>query len=168
MRKYIVSVLLLVCIAVTACAHTKKTTRKKAPKSTKGVQITAVTMTRGACYGRCPIYTVKITADGMVEYDGKRFTKQDGLYRKQFSPARTAELFRQFETYGVDTCQAIYDLTISDLPGLSYIFIVNGKEQRIGNAHFGPEFLKVLAQSVDELATVDKSWKKIRDKAPDQ
>jgi len=37
-----------------------------------------ITLSRTACHGTCPIYTVSVTADGAIHYGGERFVAQVG------------------------------------------------------------------------------------------
>jgi len=63
-----ISVLLLVWLpsAGTGLAH---------PNSMESISIQ---MSRGPCRGRCPVYTITIHGNGLVEYAGERFVKDKG------------------------------------------------------------------------------------------
>lgn len=127
--------------------------------------ISYVRMQRSACFGRCPVYWVEVYKNGLVRYSGHRFTDHQGVYEKNIGAANAAALFRTFGQYRVDTCKSNYEMLISDVPGLYYKFMMGKKTKRINNANFGPAFLKDLSKSVDSLAMVDGSWKKVADTA---
>jgi hypothetical protein len=161
----------LICFAVlAACAQGRKTAKgEAAPKAGKAPaqSLTSATMRRGACFGKCPEYTITINSSGLAEYTGKRNAEPLGVYQKNIGAAAAQALLKEFAQYRVDTCQDLYRVAISDLPGLHYTFIINGKEKKIGNANFGPDFLIIMSDQMDALGKVDASWKKIRDIQPE-
>lgn len=164
MKKYIAVITMLIGLAFTACAHQKKAGSKK-PKagSGKAPKITALTIVRGACFGRCPMYTLSINSNGQALYEGRSFTEYTGTYQKKFTPAEVAPLFAQAAELRIDTCKGNYEVMIPDLPGLDVKMTVNGREKELRNAGFGPRFLHNLGEDIDKAIKVDGSWKKIKD-----
>src|SRR4051812_12046100 len=112
MRKNILTCCLLALLAFTACAQTRKTTTRTTKKktavkaTTSAPAITSVYMMRTSCFGRCPNYVVIVKSNGMVEYQGRRFTKYTGVYEKNIGATRAQALLNQFKAYRVDTCQS--------------------------------------------------------------
>ena len=47
-----------------------------------------ITLERTVCYGTCPAYTLRITGDGSVEYEGMRYVRVIGKATARISPAR--------------------------------------------------------------------------------
>lgn len=39
-----------------------------------------VTISKGVCFGQCPMYTATVYGDGTVEYNGERFVEREGAY----------------------------------------------------------------------------------------
>ena len=75
------------------------------------------------------------------------------------------EVINQFKTYRIDTCKDEYDNRIPDIPGIIYTIKYKGSIKTIYNAHFGPQFLKTLAEAMDAAGKKsDNTWKKIEDK----
>ncbi len=124
-------------------------------------------MERTSCFGRCPAYKTEINADGTVKYTSRSFTKYEGVYTTNVSTKDVAKLFAEFEAHQVDTCSSEYDNLISDVPGIIYHIKINGKDKEIMNAHFGPDYLKKLAEQIDAMATPDDNWKKLEDNKKD-
>lgn len=123
-----------------------------------------VKMERTLCYGTCPNYVIEIYSTGLVRYTGRKFAEPTGVFEKNIGTAKTSKLLKQFDKYRVDTCKASYDNMIQDVPGIIYTFKYRGKEKTIYNAHFGPSFLKMLADETDKLSTPkEKGWKKKAD-----
>lgn len=171
MKKYLPLLFVCASIAVSACAQTKKTTTAVATPAQQapaaGTAYDWVKISRGACFGRCPIYTVKVLPNGFVQYYGQRFVTHEGLFEKQWPSAEVAGIFRDFETYRVDTCQNNYPVRVTDLPTLTIEYSYRGETRKITNANFGPGLLTVLAKEIDAVAQVDETWKKTGDAAPE-
>lgn len=161
MKKHFITFTLLIAIAITACAQQKKTGSRK----TKGSKtaITAISMSRGACFGRCPSYTITVEENGTAAYHGRTFAPFQGSFEKKFNPAEVAGLFREFNKYRLDTCKDEYTVVIADMPGFDLNLTINGKEKNLHNANFGPAFLSELGRLVDETVKMDSSWKKTAD-----
>ncbi len=51
-----------------------------------------ITFSRSGCLGICPVFTLRVFANGRVEYDGKRFVIQRGRRRGQLSPRQLGRL----------------------------------------------------------------------------
>jgi len=161
MKKIILTIsCFLFCATMLFAMHKKK---NKTPKS--NTNITAVSMHRTACFGKCPDYIVEIKNDGIITYKGIRFTQYEGVYTKQFGKTDVTNLLKEFESYRVDTCKDMYEMLAADLPGIEYIITYKDKTKHIMNADFGPVFLRMLSKNVDNFSHVDDTWKKISDKA---
>jgi Domain of unknown function (DUF6438) len=52
----------------------------------------SITLERTACYGECPIYKVKISANGKVNYEGKDFVKVKGKAQTSLTTAQVKTL----------------------------------------------------------------------------
>jgi hypothetical protein len=166
MRTVLILGVLCCTLAMTACARQKKTAASKTAQSAnttaaaQASSISAMYMRRGGCFGQCPIYEVYISSDGNARYVGQQFVENPGTFEKNIGPEKAAELFRMFDRHRVDTCKGEYEVLIPDLAPLTYTFTRSTGTQRINSAHFGPYFLQLLADSVDAVVQVDKSWKK--------
>ena len=153
-----------------ACAQTRKTVRTKErdPLTVKTTtpKINSIFMRRGACFGRCPEYTITIASDGQASYSGFRNANPLGVYQKNIG-VKATELFKECTEYRVDTCSTNYYSRMTDVPTLYFVFTIDGKEHKIGNAQFGPLYFINLAADIDRAGIPDDSWKKISDKAGD-
>ncbi len=123
-------------------------------------------MSRGACFGKCPIYSIEMQNTGLVRYSGRRFVEKEGVFEKKFDLKSVNELLEAFTKARIDTMQESYERVISDLPSIDYaVSFSNGKTKYIQNAHFGPQVLSGLARQLDELVKgPDYSWKRTADK----
>lgn len=151
-----------------ACAQSKKTAQsdESTPKgsSTKSAGLrglTSVSMRRGACFGKCPEYTITIHSNGLAQYSSFRNAEPMGDFEKNIGTKTAQDFLRKFMDFRADTCKELYEAKIADLPGLNYSLMINGREKKIYNANFGPTYLMDLSQEMDELGKVDSSWKKM-------
>ncbi len=124
-------------------------------------KITEVQLTRTPCFGTCPWYTLVLSADGNMRYEGKKFVKNEGDYRGNISKNHSDEIKEIFEFINglkVDTFQERYDAGVTDLPGLKMLFVnKKGKPvKEIMMVGVEPESLKVLAKKLDALVPEDQ------------
>jgi len=157
MNKRILSAGIVAALLLSACADAKKPARNT---------ITAIQVSYGACFGKCPIHTIKIYNTGLVRYTGVRYTDYQGVYEKKLNKAQMQKLLNEAMENRIDTCKAEYPY-VPDLAGLDYVITYNSKTQKIHNAHRGPGFIRELATDIDNAVKVDKTWKKISSKATD-
>jgi len=129
-----------------------------------------VQMWRTACFGKCPDYKLELYSDGLLRYTGRLFT-DTGIYEKNIGAARAKELLKEFSEKGLDTLKAQYEVRVSDLPGINYIFKYGTTTKEVRNAEYGPYFLRAMANSFDKfvkeeegaIPKMDGTWKKISD-----
>lgn len=55
-----------------------------------------VTLTRGACERRCPVYDVTVGGDGSVVFAGRHFVRRAGRATRRIPAAEAAALLRRF------------------------------------------------------------------------
>lgn len=55
-----------------------------------------IRLERTACYGACPVYTIELHANGLVEFDGRNFTGTCGRATGTIAPDAFARLARRF------------------------------------------------------------------------
>jgi hypothetical protein len=155
-KSFFIAIAILSLITV-AQAKQKKTSKKTA--------ITYVSMSRTACYGRCPDYKIELFSNGLVRYSGYMFVADSGVYEKYVGRAKVQKLFNEFVLNRADTCKDKYELRVMDLPGLYYTIKYGNKTKKIDNANMGPYFLRDMATDIDNAIKVDKTWKKVANEA---
>jgi hypothetical protein len=118
-------------------------------------QTTFVEMKKGACFGRCPVYTIKIDGTGAASYHGDRFVDKVGDHKKQFTPEQTNALMQAFVTGDFWSFRDEYTADISDLPYTFLTFSHQGKTKKITLYYDIPDQLAGLAQLVASFAATD-------------
>lgn len=154
-----------------SCKTPQKTTAAKTTLQTPTTapQVTSVTMSRGYCFGKCPVYSIEVSNSGLARYTGKKFVEKTGVYEKTFDKAAVSNLLSEVSKARLDTMQNSYEQLVSDLPSVDFAVIFsNGKSKFIQNAHYGPQVLANLAYQIDALVkTPDYSWKRTAEQAAD-
>jgi hypothetical protein len=113
--------LLAFSLALPACAQ------KKMPRKSKAKAVTTITNTprqqepvlifqRTPCYGRCPVYTASIFADGRVEYDGQRFVPLLDKHTLSLPTTTVAEMLAEAKRIDFSKLAERYVGNTSDLP----------------------------------------------------
>lgn len=159
MKKNLVGILAIVLIVFTACVTSKQKTSK--------LSVDYVMMRRTPCFGHCPYYAIEVYKDGLIRFTGFNNVADSGVYEKKIDPKKAQVLLKEISDYRVDTLQKSYKVLITDFPGIYYNFKYGKISQQVINAHYGPVFLKSLANEIDELVKtngelkLDNSWKKI-------
>ncbi|MDF1699007.1 MAG: DUF6438 domain-containing protein [Saprospiraceae bacterium] len=94
-------------------------------------------MSKGACFGRCPVYELKIYHKGYVTFLGLQNTKNLGLFERKLSKQDYKDVIKAFEKLDFDKYPDNFDSRIPDLPEIKIGFhngskfrIVTGKENR--------------------------------------
>jgi|SRR5436190_16339442 len=118
-----------------------------------------ITIERQACYGRCPIYSAQIYADGTVIYNGKDFVKVIGERSHKIKKDKLERLIKAFEDIKYFSLKDEYrynenGLTITDQPTTITSFSYKGKTKKVINYAFAPAELEKLELKIDEIADV--------------
>ena len=111
-----------------------------------------ITMERSACFGSCPVYSVKIYADGSVVYIGKEFVKEVGERRFKITPERVQQLVKEFEKIDYFSLKDRYDAEVTDLPTTTTSICLDGKKKKVVNYFGAPQKLDELEDKIDSLA----------------
>lgn len=59
-----------------------------------------ITLERTGCEGTCPMYTLRISADGRVVYRGKQFVRNRGRAESKLTQEQLRQLLAEFEKAG--------------------------------------------------------------------
>jgi hypothetical protein len=153
--------LVILMLSTLSCALAKKSKQKKKQKATTS-NIVSVGLHRTMCYGQCPDYIIDINKNGTATYTGNRFTLDTGIFQKNIGVEKAKGIIDMFVKYKVDTCKEMYDNPLPDLPGLNITINYKNTKKTIYSASFGPDFLREIAEVMDEAGLKkDDSWKKI-------
>jgi hypothetical protein len=101
-----------------------------------------ITLERTACFGTCPIYTLTLTADGKVTFDGKRFTKVTGPASGSITKKAFRGLVSEFKKIGYFSLPDQYwpgtpqcPRRVTDMPSANTSLRLNGKTKVVAHYH---------------------------------
>jgi hypothetical protein len=53
-----------------------------------------IELSRGMCFGMCPVYTLTVSGDGKIEFFGESFVQLEGKHVSQISKEKVYQLYR--------------------------------------------------------------------------
>lgn len=149
------------------------------PKIDKIPDDLQITLERSACYGTCPDYSLSITADGRVVFEGRRFTKTEGkaetkvdqnVLKQIIAEFEKADFFKLKDRYVEETdgCGEVW----TDNPSESISIKLNGKTKEVRH-YFGCrkvsgndlERITDLGEKIDSLVN-SAQW--VKEQAPEK
>jgi hypothetical protein len=92
-------------VVAAACAP-----RPVPPDNPPATDTPVITLERTACFGRCPVYRLSISAAGVVHYEGKANVRHLGAAEDTIPPARVDSLVQELGRLGY------FDMAESHLP----------------------------------------------------
>jgi hypothetical protein len=130
-----------------------------APQLRKDSEV-AISLERGMCYGRCPVYAVTITTKGIV-FDGYKFVVAEGKHPAPVDPIAVRDLAARFIAADFYSMNPKYTASVTDNPGYTLSISIDGHKKQVfdyvGQSIGMPAVIKELEDAVDELAQ-DKRW----------
>src|SRR5688500_10436324 len=150
---------LLALLAVAACAG------GAAPDLPAPTASDHISMTRGPCFGACPMYTVTVWGDGRVRFEGDQFVAQRGEHTRAIDAAAAAALFAAADS--IDFFRLPSDITPAnqsacgaawtDMPSAETTIIWAGRVHTVSHYHGcpkAPEQLTAFERRIDAVAGV--------------
>lgn len=98
-----------------------------------------ITMSKGACFGTCPVYKIDIYEGGQMIYRGSKHVDKIGVFSKSLTDSEYTSLIKAFEDSRFEEYDAFYPSQIADGPtaslgykgvGADSLFHIAGKMER--------------------------------------
>lgn len=142
--KYHRFLLPLVCVLLSSCAA------PYAKRCVEGFDRTSlrVTMSKGACFGQCPIYTATVYGDGTVEYYGERFVDRQGAYAGTISPEDLCAIIAEINTRKLMTVESDFLEEVPDAPKTKLTISMRGASTTVLWNMTTPEQFRTLQSLV--------------------
>ena len=117
-----------------------------------------ITLERTACFGTCPVYSLKIYEDGRVVYEGKEFVKRTGMAEGRIKKKALHDLVAEFMKLNYFELKKKPDCPISatDFPAAMTSLNWKGRGNAVEHNHGcqGSELLKELSKLEDKIDEV--------------
>jgi len=120
-----------------------------------------IELKRTACYGSCPVYTIKIDKNGKGLFEGVENVEKIGRFRFLLSQDELMEIEIAFQEVDFFQLKKIYDAQVSDLPTTYISYNKDGNRKKIMDYYGAPEKLRTLENNIETLV-LTKKMKKIR------
>jgi hypothetical protein len=123
-------------------------------------------MTRTGCFGSCPVFSVRIFADGQVRWHGERHVERLGRFVAQASPEWLASLWQAADTAGFFFLEPVYPAKgaprVPDLP-LTILFLDDGQRRHevVDNADAPLRLQRLERYVMEKLEELE--WKAVKE-----
>jgi hypothetical protein len=94
-----------------------------------------VALERGPCFGTCPVYSVTVSADGEVVYDGMQFVPVEGPQTAKLAPDEVTALYQAVEAGGFFNLEDSYTIGATDLATIVTTVTMEGRTKSV--SHYG-------------------------------
>lgn len=124
------------------------------PKNLDRYQLRA-TYQQGPCFGRCPVYTLSLYQNGLLVYEGERFTDKEGTWYRLLGRTEVATVLDSFMALDMRRFPVSFPSRVPDLATVSLSFIdLSAQGQRFVTAfkEEAPADLLKMAERMRSLA----------------
>ncbi len=119
-----------------------------------------VEMSKGPCFGFCPVYTVTVYTNGVVTYFGERNTNRQGTHLRILEKNQLVALKKQLEKANLWQYQDLYKGRIPDLQAVTITYWEEGDFKTIVGKDGRPEPVVKIESVLEQIANSGK-WKRI-------
>lgn len=135
------------------------TTHISAPLIRPDSTVTIV-LDRSACYGTCPSYTVTISTDGRIVFDGRAYVAALGTHTDSVAAGAVRDLARKFVAADFYSMDAKYEALVTDNPTYVVSITIDGHQKKVldylGSRVGMPAVVTELEDEVDTLAQTQR------------
>ena len=118
-----------------------------------------ITLQRSGCFGRCPIYTVTVSTNG-IAFESQNFVKVAGRHTDPVHPDEVRKLAKAFIAADFYSMDSSYVASVTDNPTYVLSISIDGHEKQV-NDYVGswvgmPAIITELEDDVDAFARTDR------------
>lgn len=111
------------------------------------------------CFGRCPVYKVKVYQSGFALYEGINFAEKMGMFSTFLTKLQIENIYQSAIEIGYFELDSEYNNPlITDLPSTISRINYDGKDHRVMARNNVPEKLKVFHDNLS-VTLLEKNWK---------
>jgi hypothetical protein len=119
-----------------------------------------VSIQREACFGSCPVYSLTVSGDGSVTFQGEDYVLMTGTHTSSVSPESIEELVQAIEETGYFDLRNQYTAyEVTDNPYTTTTVTLDGHTKTIRHYHgdrSAPEQLTRFEKTIDRIANVQQ------------
>lgn len=121
-----------------------------------------------ACFGKCPVYSMKIYNNGSVLYYGKNFVEKEGSYSMQIDKKQLLSFVEKAKEINYMEMDDSYDnKNVTDLPSIKSSIVIDKTRKSIKRRFGYPREILEFEQLFDDLLSSDK-WVKVESSKKDK
>ena len=163
--KYILSTFIMAILLI-SCANTKGLSNDNSSndnsifKNVEKDDSLFAYIRRGACFGKCPMFEIKVYNSGFAELKGTGNIDLIGDYTTTISKEKMMALLEKAKSIGYEKMDDVYDNPmISDLPETKTSIVIDGKRKEIRRRVDFPMEILGFEELFDQLLKSEK-WTK--------
>ena len=119
----------------------------------------AVHFEKTPCFGRCPVFKIKVYQSGFATYEGLNFAEKMGLYSYRFSQADLDKIYEMARNINYFELNSEYnDPRVSDLPSTISEIKLNDHAHRVSARMGTPQKLKDFHENLGVMLN-ERDWK---------
>lgn len=90
-----------------------------------------VSLDATACYGTCPVYSLVVSADGSVAFQGKDFVRAPGHRKTTLASEKLGELYQAVVAADFLGLRDRYEASATDLPSVTTTVVMSGRAKAV-------------------------------------
>lgn len=122
-----------------------------------------VSLSRGACFGRCPIYDFTVYESGIATFEGERFTPKLGTWIRELPDSDMRKLRDQLQETNLWQYAPSYPSRLSDAPQITITQYEDGAQKTVTGKDGRPAPVLMLQDLLERLAQSDKEEWTVRE-----
>ncbi|OAO01561.1 hypothetical protein A8B75_14385 [Sphingomonadales bacterium EhC05] len=119
-----------------------------------------ITLERSSCYGMCPDYTVTISGNGEVTYEGRYYTLVEGEHAYEISKTAVMDLLDDFRKSDFWSFREKYEAAVNHSPTYTLTFNAGKQQKKIENysgLEMGmPTAIHDLENTIDKITDTER------------
>ncbi|MCB0509269.1 MAG: hypothetical protein KDC82_00810 [Bacteroidetes bacterium] len=140
--------LIFISISLLACKQQKNMEQSSLIHASDSIELS-----RSACFGTCPVYSVQVFADGRVLYEGQRNVQNLGKFSANLEEAEAKLFFEELSQLNWTAYPESYPIDNVDFPQFKLVYQNQELQKTIkANSNAAPELIE-LAKQIDFMLT---------------
>ncbi|NNE30174.1 MAG: hypothetical protein HKN16_11090 [Saprospiraceae bacterium] len=167
--KYMNLVFISLCLSLIACKGSKKASQDNTTQENSAEEMGVLPMelqiSKGNCFGRCPVFELTIGPKGVMSYHGKMFVEKEGIWESSLTQEQLTEIQSKVMEANVFQYENEYRSGAMDYPQHSLRVVLEEKEKMIAGDFALPNPIKGIIAHMDSLSNMGE-WDQIEAKVP--
>jgi len=128
----------------------------------------AMSLKKGGCFGKCPVFHLNIYNNRYVEFLGKKHTDKQGTHVRNLDKETYKELVAAFEDAKFVTMEDHYDSNIPDLPLITISYNNGNQQKTVTGKRERPETVHKLQFLLEQIVELKSGWTYVSDETGDK